>query len=122
MLYLPGSNFTLTSLFVQRTNPITRKSEFHGGVDFVAPVGALIPAASEGQVVYSGFNGTPEKPSYGNVVVIKSLGADGNIYYTLYAHMNGVAMPALGDYVLQGETIGQVGNTGLSTGSHVSAP
>lgn len=106
MAYLPGPGFTLTSPFGPRDNPRTGLAEFHGGVDFAALAGTPIPAASEGWVVYSGFNGTSQKPSYGNVVIIESIGADGNFYYTLYAHMNGVAMPAVGDYVLQGELLG----------------
>jgi Ca2+-binding RTX toxin-like protein len=112
MMYLPGSGFSIKSLFGQRVHK--GQQEFHGGIDFSAPAGTAIPAASEGLVYYSGNNST-----YGNTVVIQSLGTDGNIYYTLYAHMNGSSMPALGDYVLQGDTIGQVGNTGASDGNHL---
>jgi hypothetical protein len=72
MLYNPGTAFVLKltddSQFGPRTNPKTRKPEFHGGIDFAAPAGTTIPAASEGLIVYSGANLT-----YGNAVIIQSL-------------------------------------------------
>ena len=114
MPYNPGNQFTQTSGYGWRTNPVTGQSEYHGGVDFAAPVGTDIPAASSGVVWYSGLNS-----SYGNTVIIQSTGPDGQSFYTLYAHMNGADMPAVGNWVNQGDTIGQVGLTGATTGPHV---
>jgi hypothetical protein len=75
-----------------------------------------VPAASSGEVVYSGDN---KNGGFGKAVIIESTGADGAVYYTLYGHLNGVAMPALGQTVMAGDTIGEVGSTGNSTGSHL---
>jgi len=112
--YNPGSAFTPSSGYGNRTNPITGGNEFHSGQDYSAAAGTAIPAASDGVVVYSGMNST-----YGNTVVIRSTGADGTSYYTLYAHQNGVDMPAINSTVTEGQTIGEVGDTGSSTGNHL---
>ena len=115
--YNPGSAFTQTSKFGNRI--LGGKTEWHPGIDFAAPEGTPIPAASGGTVVYSGYNGTLNKLSYGNVVVIKSIGKNGSPYYTLYAHQNGIDMPKVGETVQQGQIIGQVGSTGKSSGAHL---
>jgi|GEM_PF-5860073 len=60
-------------------------------------------------------NNNPGNLVYGNTVVIKSIGENGQIYYTLYAHQNGNSMPPLGATVSQGDIIGEVGNTGFWT-------
>jgi murein DD-endopeptidase MepM/ murein hydrolase activator NlpD len=118
--YNPGAAFTQTSGFGIRVNPTNPSSlQNHGGVDFSAPVGTPIVAASDGRVVYSA-----PATGYGNTVIIRSIGADGTPYFTLYAHMlpTGLAQyssdPSAG-YVNAGDTIGYVGNTGSSTGPHL---
>lgn len=113
--YNPGPSFRLGRGFGVVPKPgHSGQTEFHPGQDYPAPSGTPIPTASSGTVVYSGFN-----TSYGNVVIIESTGADGQSYYTLYAHENGVGMPTVGTNVHQGDTIGQVGTTGLSFGAHL---
>jgi murein DD-endopeptidase MepM/ murein hydrolase activator NlpD len=76
--YNPGSGFTQTSGYGSRI--LNGKPDWHPGVDFAAAAGTSIHAASGGTVVYSGFNSA----GYGNVVIIKAVGLDGNSYYTLY--------------------------------------
>ena len=118
--YNPGSNFTRSSGYGNRN--IRSGTEFHGGVDYAAPAGTPIPAASSGTVVYSGLNGSgsgKDGSGYGNTVVVRSVGADGTPYHTLYGHQNGNDMPKVGDSIKQGGKIGEVGNTGLSEGNHL---
>ncbi len=91
-----------------------RTQGIHGynGVDLGAPNGTTVRAAAGGEVIISkasGWNG-----GYGNYVVIKH--ANGT--QTLYAHLS-INSVGAGAYVEQGETIGAVGSTGRSTGSHL---
>jgi predicted Zn-dependent protease len=113
--YNPGSSFTPTSGFGARTNPVTGLPENHPGQDYAAPIGTAIPAASNGVVVYSGLNSA----GLGYCTIIKSYGVDSQPYYTLYAHQDGYSMTPVGYVVLQGQKIGEVGNTGLSIGPHL---
>ena len=93
----------------------------HYGIDYSAPGGTNIPAAADGGVVYSGFNGSGSGPTgtgYGYTVIIEHSSSNGDVYYTLYGHMNGNDMPPVGTSVSKGETIGEVGNTGHSYGNN----
>src|SRR2546426_1497991 len=113
--YQPGPAFSVTSPFGNRNG------EFHPGLDFAAPAGTPVPAASDGTVVYSGYNQGPQgsdRGGYGYTVIIQSTGADGSTYYTLYAHMQPSDLPSVGDVVASGEPIGHVGNTGYTFGSN----
>lgn len=110
-----SSNLPIYSGYYLR--PITggRKSQgIHGynGVDLAAPTGTSIMASAAGTVIIaksSGYNG-----GYGLYVVIKH----SNGTQTLYGHMSKVNV-SVGQYVDQGEIIGAVGSTGLSTGPHI---
>ncbi len=84
----------------------------HCGVDLASNIGTPIHAAADGTVILSrmgGWNG-----GYGNYVII----AHSNGTQTLYAHMS-QTLVSTGDHVTQGQTIGLMGSTGNSTGSHV---
>ena len=106
---LPGSYNTLSSLYGNRTHPITKKPNKHTGIDVPAPSGTNIYAAKSGVVTTSTYN-----RSYGNYVVVSH--SDGTS--TLYAHM--VKRNAtVGKTVKQGAVIGYVGTTGSSTGNHL---
>lgn len=86
-------------------------SEYHQGVDFLPGYGANIPAVMNGTVVVSEFSG-----SLGQHVYID----DGYGMITIYGHMiGGSNLVNLGDKVTRGQIIGQVGNTGVSTGPHL---
>lgn len=94
-----------------RKHPILNKIRAHRGVDYAAPRGTPIKAAGDGKVVLAGRHG-----GYGNTVILQH----GNKYRTLYAHMNGFAKGIRsGGTVKQGQIIGYIGTTGLSTGPHL---
>lgn len=104
-----------SSWLIRPINGGSRSQGIHGynAVDLAAQTGTPIYAAAGGSVIIAkadgGWNG-----GYGNYVVIKhSNGAQ-----TLYAHMNSVSI-SQGQTVSQGASIGTVGNTGRSTGSHI---
>ena len=90
--------------------PILNKIRAHKGVDYAAPRGTPIKAAGDGRISLAGRHG-----GYGNAVIIQH----GQRYRTLYAHMNGFAKGIRsGSNVKQGQIIGYIGTTGLSTGPH----
>lgn len=94
-----------------RRHPVLNKIRAHKGVDYAAPIGTPIKATGDGKVVLAGRKG-----GYGNTVVIQH----GQRYRTLYAHMNGFAKGIRnGSQVKQGQVIGYIGTTGLSTGPHL---
>ena len=99
----------MTSSFGMRRHPILGYMRMHGGVDFGAPWGAPIFAASDGTVSFAGRHG-----GHGNYVRIEHGGGLG----TGYAHMSRFAV-APGMRVRGGQVIGYVGSTGLSTGPHL---
>ena len=77
--------------------------EFHAGEDFAAPEGTPIPAATPGEVVYSGFN-----ENLGNTVIVRTTNG-----YSLYAHMKkGAPQAKMGQTIWPGDFVGEVGNTG----------
>lgn len=94
-----------------RYHPILQAWRAHAGVDFAAPLGTRIKATADGVVDFSGVQG-----GYGNVVILRHQ----NKITTLYAHMAGFA-PGIqkGAKVQQGDVIGTIGMTGLTTGPHV---
>ncbi|MGY8822154.1 MAG: peptidoglycan DD-metalloendopeptidase family protein [Pseudomonadales bacterium] len=94
-----------------RKHPILNKIRAHKGVDYAAARGTPIKSAGDGKVLLAGRKG-----GYGNTVVIQH----GNRYRTLYAHMQGFAKGVRnGSSVKQGQIIGYIGTTGLSTGPHL---
>ncbi|MEB3318261.1 MAG: M23 family metallopeptidase [Cyanobacteriota bacterium] len=99
-----------TSPFGWRLHPILGSWIMHSGNDYAAPEGTPVVAALSGQVVSSGDAG-----GYGLAVEIEH----GNpLRRTLYGHLSEIYVKP-GDKVRQGEVIGRVGSTGLSTGPHL---
>ncbi|CAM5179856.1 YD repeat-containing protein OS=Castellaniella defragrans OX=75697 GN=HNR28_001759 PE=4 SV=1 [Castellaniella defragrans] len=98
-----------SSSFGWRQNPVSGRYAMHEGLDFPAPRGATIRAASGGAVVRAG----PVR-GYGRMVEIDH----GNGLRSRYAHASRVLVKA-GDFVRQGDPIAQVGSTGHSTGPHL---
>jgi murein DD-endopeptidase MepM/ murein hydrolase activator NlpD len=82
----------------------------HYAIDIGGAIGNSIFAADTGVVVYAGWNDW----GYGNMIVIDH----GNGWQTLYAHLSVVGV-SCGQSVYQGDTIGQMGSTGNSTGPHL---
>jgi murein DD-endopeptidase MepM/ murein hydrolase activator NlpD/aryl carrier-like protein len=105
---LPGY-YRISSDFGNRTHPITRRPDFHHGIDVGAPLGTPIIAVMDGVVERATFNS-----SYGFYVEINH----GNGLSTLYAH-NSRNMVREGQQVKRGETIALIGSTGSSTGPHI---
>ncbi len=108
-LLWPSYCTTVTSYYGNRLHPEYGYYKFHYGIDIGAAGNTAIWAPADGTVVTSGSNN-----GYGNYVVIRH----DNGYYTLCAHMSSRAVSA-GQYVSQGQTIGYVGSTGVSTGYHI---
>jgi murein DD-endopeptidase MepM/ murein hydrolase activator NlpD len=97
--------------FGNRRHPILGTVRMHGGVDWAAPRGTPIMAAGDGVVERAS-----RTSGYGNLTVIKHT----NGYVTAYAHQSAFAKGlAPGVRVRQGQIIGFVGSTGLSTGPHL---
>jgi murein DD-endopeptidase MepM/ murein hydrolase activator NlpD len=82
----------------------------HDGIDLVNKIGTPIHSVAEGKVIYKGWLG-----GYGKAVKIKHK----NGYITLYGHLKGFAHIRKGQWIKQGQVIGYLGNTGLSTGPHL---
>ncbi|WNW12117.1 peptidoglycan DD-metalloendopeptidase family protein [Pseudomonas sp. DTU_2021_1001937_2_SI_NGA_ILE_001] len=102
----------ISSVFsLGRKHPILNKIRAHKGVDYAAPRGTPIKATGDGKVLLAGRRG-----GYGNTVIIQH----GDTYRTLYGHMQGFAKGVqTGSSVKQGQVIGYIGTTGLSTGPHL---
>ncbi len=88
----------------------------HNAIDFAAPQGTPIHASADGVVIIAKMNNA-WNGGYGNYIVI----SHSNGTQTLYAHMQikSKGLVSVGDQVEQGETIGYIGMTGLTTGPHV---
>lgn len=110
-----------TSLGVSLVQPISgqissrfglRARDNHKGLDIAAPKGTAIMASAAGTVTFSG-SGAPYS-GYGNIVVVKS----SDSVVILYGHCSALYVKR-GEYVAQGQVIGAVGSTGISTGNHL---
>lgn len=106
----PVYKYWLSSRFGNRKDPFKPKISTHKGLDFGASKGSRISAPAGGKVVSAGFN----HGGYGNLVVLDH----GNGFTTKYAHMNKIYVKK-GDKVEYNQAIGEVGNSGRSTGSHL---
>jgi murein DD-endopeptidase MepM/ murein hydrolase activator NlpD len=99
----------VSSYFGYRKNPNTGNQEYHKGLDIAVPTGTTVYAGNDGMVTTAAYD-----EYYGNYVEIT--GDDG--YVTKYAHMDSISVRQ-GQNVAMGAVIGQSGNTGSSTGSHL---
>jgi len=104
-----NKDFHVTSGFGVRTDPFTGQLAMHEGLDFVAAVGTPVLASAAGTVTRSARDA-----SYGNVVEISHIEG----FVTRYAHLN-QRLVQEGQQVQRGQPIGQLGNTGRSTGPHL---
>lgn len=111
LMRTPIDGARLSSGFGYRRHPVLGYSKMHQGTDFAAPSGTPIYAAGAGQIERIGWAG-----GYGNSITIRH----NKEYATLYGHMSGFA-PGMtqGRRVKQGDVIGYVGSTGMSTGPHL---
>jgi murein DD-endopeptidase MepM/ murein hydrolase activator NlpD len=108
-MHVPVDSTRVTSKFGMRRHPLLGYSRMHKGIDFGAPYGAPIMAATDGTVSFAGWHG-----GHGRYVMVKH---NGNLT-TAYAHMSRMLV-RVGAHVSAGQVIGYVGSTGLSTGPHL---
>ena len=107
----PVADGHLTSSFGGRNHPILGYTKMHTGVDWGAPMGTPIFASGNGVIDKIGWEG-----GYGKYIRIRHA----NGYETAYGHMSAFARGVeQGKKVRQGQVIGYVGSTGLSTGAHL---
>tara|TARA_B100000963_G_scaffold361916_1_gene400858 strand:+ start:276 stop:1604 length:1329 start_codon:yes stop_codon:yes gene_type:complete len=111
LMKTPINGARLSSSFGNRKHPILGYTRLHAGTDFAAPEGTPIMASGSGTVTRSRWCG-----GGGNCVKIRH----NSTYETVYAHMKNFAKGIReGVKVKQGQIIGYVGSTGLSTGPHL---
>ena len=106
---LPVDGGWYSSNYGWRIDPFNGVRAFHEGMDFMAETGTTAHAAAGGVVVYSDSHS-----QYGNMIEIDH----GNGLITRYAHLS-KRLAKIGDVVLSGSKIGQVGSTGRATGPHL---
>ena len=107
----PVGQGRFSSAYGMRKHPILGRYKLHSGVDWAAPRDTPVMAAGGGVVEKIGTRG-----GYGKSITLRHA----NGYVTTYNHMNGYAKGLeKGDRVRQGQLIGYIGSTGLSTGSHL---
>lgn len=89
----------------------------HSGTDWAMKEGTPIPAIAKGTIV-----GVYESKVLGHVIEQRVMDKDGKIWYIGYCHLKTAPKLKVGDKVLQGDTVGLVGNTGsASSGAHLHA-
>ena len=103
----------ITSMVGNRLHPISGVWKYHSGMDIGCQYGDSVWASDAGTVTLAGVNG-----GYGNCVIIDHGYVNGDNYYTLYGHLSSIGV-SVGQSVSQGEYIGAVGSTGVSTGPHL---
>lgn len=102
-------DYTMSSGYGIRIDPVYKSHKFHAGLDFAADMGTQVFATANGKVSFAS-----QKSGYGNCIEIDH----GYNYRTLYAHLSKILVPE-GKEVKRGELIGLVGSTGKSTGPHL---
>lgn len=102
-------DYTMSSGYGYRRDPIYGTAKFHEGLDFAAATGTPVFATADGIVEVA-----DRKHAYGNCIDIDH----GYNYLTRYAHLSQILVKP-GQKVKRGEIIGKVGSTGKSTGSHL---
>ncbi|WP_075520287.1 M23 family metallopeptidase [Candidatus Pelagibacter communis] len=111
LMKTPINGARLSSSFGMRKHPILGYNKMHKGTDFAAPEGTPIMASGDGVIMKAGWCG-----GGGNCVKIKH----NKTYQTIYAHMKNFSKLAIpGNRIKQGQIIGYVGSTGMSTGPHL---
>lgn len=109
----PVSKDKVTNIngYGERLNPITKKKDFHYAIDFAAKAGEDVFVTANGVVVEAKFD---TEKGMGNYILVKH----NDVYSTFYSHLKSLNVKA-GDVLKKGQVIGCVGNTGVSTGSHL---
>ena len=111
---LPAESYRVSAKFGHMKHPISKDESFyHTGIDMAAKLGTPILAPADGsvQIVEIDYQ---ENRGYGKKIILQH--SDGMA--TVFAHLNEISVEK-GQPVKQGEQIGEVGNTGKSTGPHL---
>ncbi len=108
-LVRPLDFFRLTSSFGVRRDPFTRRMQTHHGLDYAGPSGTPVMATASGTVTRAGT-----QSGYGRVIIIDH----GNGIETRYGHLRRINV-SVGDEITVRQVIGQLGNSGRSTGPHL---
>lgn len=109
ILPIAMADYTMSSGYGYRRDPVYGSSKFHEGLDFAADTGTPVFATADGRVEVA-----DRKSGYGNCIDI----AHGYNYLTRYAHLSEILVKE-GQEVHRGEIIGKVGSTGKSIGPHL---
>ena len=104
------NSYGISCRYGWRQHPIKDTLIFHDGIDIIGEYGTEIRATADGVVIMAIYNGD----GYGRKIIIDH----GNGYQTLYAHLKCINVN-IGDTVKQYDGIGEMGNSGLSTGTHL---
>ena len=103
------ADYTVSSGYGYRVDPVYGGTKYHAGLDFAAPYGTPVYATADGKVTEAGPSG-----AYGNMIDIDH----GFNYLTRFGHLSKICVKP-GDEVTRGDKIGEVGSTGKSTGPHL---
>ena len=106
----PVWSYWVSSKFGTRSDPFNKRAATHKGIDLASRQGNKIKVMAKGKVVKTQHS----NKGYGNLVVVD----DGNGCTTKYAHMHKIYVKN-GDYLEINDAVGEVGNTGRSTGPHL---
>lgn len=109
-MVMPLEKHVLTSRFGYRTSPISGEWKFHSGIDLASPLGSDVFACKAGTVTVA----ASKNAVYGNYIILQHAGG----MTSVYAHLSKISVK-VGDAVLAGRKIGEVGSTGMSTGPHL---
>jgi murein DD-endopeptidase MepM/ murein hydrolase activator NlpD len=99
----------VTSIFGSRSSPFTGEPAIHEGLDIASGIGTWVKSSADGIVTFAGVKG-----GYGKIIIVDH----GYGISTRYAHLSEVHV-APGQRIYRGDRIGNVGNTGRSTGPHL---
>lgn len=108
-LHAPLKHYDIDSGFGARVDPINHRPSFHPGIDMAAPYKTLVYATAPGRVIFTGW-----EEGYGRIVKIDH----GHGIVTIYAHLHRILV-ARGQRVGIHTRIGELGDTGRSTGPHL---
>jgi murein DD-endopeptidase MepM/ murein hydrolase activator NlpD len=100
---------SISSVYGFRMHPLMKSTDFHKGIDIANVSGTPIKATADGVVIFSGV-----QSSFGNVIAVDH----GYGYTTLFAHLS-KRIAETGTYVSRGQTIAEMGSSGISTGPHL---
>jgi len=102
----------ITANYGERIHPITKEKMKHSGVDLKGAIGDPVTVVEDGEVVEADFDTT-----YGNYIMVKHE-VNGEVIYSKYGHLSKIDVK-VGDFVNNGDKIGEVGATGMATGPHL---